>query len=227
MKCPFHSLFGIKPKHREGLPAATARIAALPVDERGYPIPFFVSTLPDGSRDFRMADPNRRHECIRSKLCWVCGQPLGRFKTFVIGPMCSVNRVSSEPPSHLECADYSVKGCPFLTKPQMVRREDEVTDALGKNPGGEMIRRNPGVTCLWTIAGDYALFGDGRGGILIQVPDPAKVEWFREGRMATRTEVVAALDSGLPILREACGSDAEEHEALDAAFKAALKFLPA
>src|SRR4249920_2430888 len=86
-----------------------SRIAALPHDDRGFPIPFFVITMPDGTRDFRIMDHVRRDKCIRSSLCWICGEKLGTYKAFVIGPMCTITRTSSEPPSHRECAEYSCK----------------------------------------------------------------------------------------------------------------------
>ena len=38
------------------LPPMPSRIAALPVDERGYPVPWFVAWI-DGKPEFRCADP--------------------------------------------------------------------------------------------------------------------------------------------------------------------------
>ena len=61
---------------------------------------------------------------MREKRCWVCGDPLGVHLTFPIGPMCALNRTISEPPSHHECASWSARNCPFLSRPHMVRRED-------------------------------------------------------------------------------------------------------
>src|SRR4051794_7295681 len=81
------------------------------------------------------------------KRCWVCGEPLGAFKTFVIGPMCAINRTSAEPPSHRECAEFSARTCPFLTKPRMRRNEKALPEE--RTCLGFMIERNPGVTLLW------------------------------------------------------------------------------
>ena len=66
-------------------------------------------------------------------------------------------------------------------------------------PGGHMIRRNPGVICLW-ITREYELFTDGHGKPLITVGKPERVSWWCEGRAATRAEVDASVQSGLPIL---------------------------
>jgi len=47
--------------------------------------------------------------CVRHKRCWLCGQPLGKFMCFVVGPMCAINKTSAEPPSHRDCALYAVQ----------------------------------------------------------------------------------------------------------------------
>src|SRR5438128_452198 len=77
------------------------------------PVPWFVAWF-EGVPDFRIIQSGRIAQAVREKLCWVCGEPLGKYKTFVIGPMCAVNRVVSEPPSHHDRAAYSASMCPFL-----------------------------------------------------------------------------------------------------------------
>ena len=53
-------------------------IAALPKDQRGYPIPFFVYRPEDGAEpDLRIADVRTKRLCHRKQLCWVCGRKLG------------------------------------------------------------------------------------------------------------------------------------------------------
>lgn len=216
MKCPFH-------KVRADLPPLTERLKKLPVDERGYPVPFFVA-WPDGKPEFRMADPVKWKLCYRDRLCWVCGERLGRFMAFTIGPMCLINRTTADPPAHVECAEWSVKGCPFLSKPQMVRREDEFTEANGVEPAGLMIKRNPGVTAIY-ITRSYKLFPDGTGRALIKIGDPITVTWWKEGRTATRAEVDSAIETGLPFLKEQC-RDQDDLTALDKYTKESLHLLP-
>src|SRR5439155_15335159 len=109
---------------RSGVTQLPERIKALPVDERGYPIPWFVDYV-NGKPEFRAMDQHKWVRALKEKLCWVCGQPLGRMMTFVAGCMCGINRTSAEPPSHYDCALWSAKNCPFLNNPDMVRREDE------------------------------------------------------------------------------------------------------
>lgn len=190
--CPMHKL-------RTDLPPLTDRIARLPVDERGYPVPFFVAWM-DGRPEFRLSDPKKWLACYRDRLCWVCGQPLGVHFAFTIGPMCAINRTTAEPPEHRECAEWSVKGCPFLVKPQMHRREDEVTEQHKGNVDGIAILRNPGVIGIWCTT-SYQLF-KANGGRLIQIGEPDEVTWWRQGRPATKEEILHSIQTGLPALRE-------------------------
>jgi hypothetical protein len=203
------------------LPPIPPRIAALPRDERGYPVPAFVAWI-DGKPEFRCMDSSFLGKCVREKLCWVCGGKLGKHQSFVIGPMCTINRVSAEPPSHLECATFSVKACPFLTKPNMRRNEHDLPEGTREAPG-VMIRRNPGVSCIWTVI-DYQLIDAGNG-ILFTFDTPHSVSWWSEGRRATRSEVIESMESGLPLLLEQCqGKD--DLAALDKMRQAALHYLP-
>jgi hypothetical protein len=200
------------------------RIKALPIDPvRKVPVPWFVAWI-DGKPEFRAMDHTKLVRAVREKRCWVCGEPLGRLMTFVIGPMCGVNRVSSEPPSHTECARFSAKHCPFLARPHMTRREaGPDLEAMGATSAGVMIERNPGVTLLWTTRG-YTPFGDGNGGVLFRIGDPASVEWYRERRPATREEVEESVRTGLPILADIAGRQEGAMKAL-AIQKAALERL--
>jgi len=174
------------------------RMRSRPVSSTGYPIPWFVAWV-NGEPDFRIVDTPKVGRAVRGDLCWLCGQTLGRFKAFVIGPMCAVNRVSSEPPSHRDCAEYAVKACPFLTKPKMRRNDKDVPEAA-REPGGVMIRRNPGVALVW-ITKTYKLFRTSNG-TLINIGPPDHLMFYAEGRRATRDEVMASIETGLPALRE-------------------------
>jgi hypothetical protein len=96
------------------------RIAKLPKDRRGYFIPWFVAIV-NGEPDFRIADGAKITEAIKYRKCWVCGERLGVHFSFLVGSMCTVNRVSSEPPMHVGCAEYSVRTCPFMLNPKQKR----------------------------------------------------------------------------------------------------------
>lgn len=176
---------------------------------RGYPVPWFVASI-DGVPDFRVMDQAKFTRAIKEKRCWVCGDALGRYCSFVIGPMCAITRTTSEPPCHQECARWSAVNCPFLTRPSMHRREDYPADSAPAP--GIPIDRNPGVACVWTTR-DYALFSPNGRGYLLTVGTATEVEWFAEGRYATRAEVAASILAGFPALVETVKADAPQHQA--------------
>ena len=202
------------------------RMRGLPIDKRGYPVPWFVQWV-DGLPEFRAMDQQKFIRAFRQKLCWVCGEKLGVNVCFVAGPMCGINRTSSEPPSHLECARWSALNCPFLSNPRMVRREDEVINnaSARENVAGFAITRNPGVAMLW-ITRQFEVFKDHKGAPLIQMGEPESVEWYANGRAATREEVQASIDSGLPNLEAVARSQEGGLEALSKYVARFQKYLP-
>jgi hypothetical protein len=178
------------------------RIARLPLDARGYPIPWFVAYLPNGEPEFRAMDPKKWKRAITEHRCWVCGEYTGAYLAFVIGPMCGINRTTTEPACHLQCAEWSVVNCPFLARPHMVRRgeQEEWIQQSRERCAGTMIPRNPGVTCIW-VAKSYSIFRDPKGKPLIHLATPVEVTFWSSGRKATREEVLASVDSGYPLLQ--------------------------
>ena len=229
-------------EYRPELEPLTDRIARLPV-HRGYPVPWFVEWIttdangePEqqrigvGEPDFRIMSRERFYIALRSSLCWVCGDRLGAHKAFTIGPMCAVNRTSAEPPSHRECAEWSARNCPFLTRPHMRRREAGLPagiDPNDPNVPGIMLKRNPGVTLVW-ITRKPRTKRDPNGGILFDIGDPEDVSWWCQGRRATRDEVQASIDSGLPALSELAALDGPSAmRELDRRVEAAEVLLPA
>lgn len=195
----------------------------LPISKQGYPTPWFVGKV-DGEYDFRFANPEKMYAAIKRSLCWLCGQLLGVHKVFVIGPMCSVNRVSAEPPCHFDCADYAARACPFLSKPKMRRNEADMPSVV-REPGG-MIKRNPGVTAIW-VTRSYGLIRNG-GGVLFRIGDPERVIWMAEGRTATRAEIDESIRTGLPFLEEIAEQEGSEAmQALAAQLRVAEALLPA
>ncbi len=207
------------------LPPIPERMKHLALDSRGYPVPSFVAII-DGVPDFRIANGQFMAQAIKQKLCWVCGAPLeAKQNVFVIGPMCSVTKTISEPPSHQECAEFSVKACPFLSMPKAKRRESNLPEE-SVDPAGIAIRRNPGVACLWHCNG-YELFDDGSGGALFRLPNPSRVTWWCEGRKATRDEILESINSGLPILAKMAIEQSLEAEAeLRRCVRDAMKLIP-
>lgn len=209
---------------RPELTPAPERIRFLPVDKRGYPIPWFVDYL-NGEPEFRAMDPAKWKRAIKERLCWVCGGKLGSYLAFTIGPMCVINRTTAEPPSHLECARWSCMNCPFIARPHMRRREDEIINNSAPVAGGIMIARNPGAMAIW-ITRSYRVWSPAKGEALIALGDPHSIEWYAEGRAATREEVAESVRTGLPFLEEVARKQRGGMEALAEHIKKAEGYWP-
>jgi hypothetical protein len=218
------------------LPSPPVRIARLPKDSRGYPVPWFVAWFLEGGEcdrhmsgatpDFRILASGKRELAVKKRLCWVCGEPLGVHQVFAIGPMCAVNRVTMEPPSHRACAEYSVRACTFLTVPAR-RRNEAGLDEIEHKVDGIMIARNPGAIALWESA--FRPFKvDDKGGWLIKLAEPHRVDWWAKGRQATRAEIEEAIATGYPeLMKRAVGEGPESVAELEHMHADAMRFLPA
>jgi len=185
------------------------RLARRPRDHRGFIVPYFVAWLTEsgeladesaGTPDFRVIDHRRMTRCVNEGRCWTCGDKLGVHLAFVLGPMCTINKIISEPPSHKECAEYSLKVCPFLSRPRMRRNTKELPDH--KHSAGLPQERNPGMCALW-ITRSYQPFRPhvGQDGVLFRVGPYEQVIWWKEGRPANRAEALAALEDGYELLK--------------------------
>lgn len=197
---------------RPELPPLPAGLRHAPV-YRGYPVPYFVAWYEDGEEvprgqgtpDFRVVATGAIEECWTRQCCWVCGKRINSSRVaFVAGPMCGVNRTSSEPPSHHECADFAAQACPFLARPHMRRREADMPENEGS--AGIMIKRNPGVAMVW-VTKKPGLRVAPDGGVLFQIGEPEAVRFWAHGREATRAEIDESVESGLPLLEEMAERD--------------------
>lgn len=202
------------------------RIAALRKDRRGYPVPRFVKWF-HGEPDFRVADSDFMVRAVRNRLCWICGEELGRYQTFVVGPMCCVNRTSAEPPSHLACADYAACTCPFLVIPQTHRTESKHPHVPAP---GIMLEHNPGCMALWTTRKYFVRkTALGQPGVLFNIGEPSMVHWYAKGEPAAHADVVTAFRKGLPALLDAAAGDPDPQGAvkdLYAMVRTAAKWTP-
>lgn len=216
------------------LPTPPERIARLPKDSRGYPVPWFLAwmsmgeecdpAMPGAEPDFRVIKRGAREDAWQHRKCWICGEPMGVHRVYVIGPMCCVNRTTMEPPCHRECAEYAAKACPFLARPRMRRLPtDDIPD---RHVAGDMIARNPGVVCLYEArsANPFRV----PNGWLIRLGDPERVDFWAHGRQATRDEIMESITSGLPNLEALAKQEGPEacYE-LGRLTGEALKLLPA
>lgn len=212
---------------RPGLPQLPDRIKKLPVSPKGYPTPWFVITMPDGTRDFRIADQVKRARAVKERLCWLCGEKVGVHVSFVIGPMCAVNRNTSEPGCHRECAIFATTACPFLTLPKAQYREANLPKE--KSMPVHALPGNPGACAIWTTKTfrPYRA-GPDQNDWLIRLGEPTSVLWFCEGKPATREQIMDSINGRIHFLEEAAAQDGSEGKAALAQYvDRAMKYLPA
>jgi hypothetical protein len=155
----------------------------LPINARGYPIPFFAKRHDKLS----VIHEWKRLIAVIDRRCWVCGEKLGRMASFVLGPSEVFTRTTNEPPMHHSCARWAVRGCPFLSNPRRRRTDQDEASDSGVEEHGQ---HNPGCWAVWTTAeyrGDCV-----RGHFELIVEDPVEVLWFHRSRLATRDEVERA-----------------------------------
>lgn len=101
----------------------------LKLDERGYPIPFFVPIV-NGKPEFRYQDGKKQKLALEKKLCSICGKKLYKGSYWIItGPIGFNNCVASDPPMHEDCARFSLMACPHIAYQYADRRTEAPVDA--------------------------------------------------------------------------------------------------
>lgn len=92
------------------------RMRGLPLDARGYPIPFIVLRDSEGKPHFTINDDTSIAKVIKYDLCGICGQRLLRGRWFVGGPLSAFHSAGAynDPPMHHECATFALRVCPYL-----------------------------------------------------------------------------------------------------------------
>jgi len=113
------------------------RMKHLPLDDRGYPIPYFVPIV-NGLPDFRFQDARKKEACRKFMKCSVCGgRLLDKDFWFIQGPNGLQNSIGSDEAMHEECAKFSIAHCPHLLYEKSDRRTSDVpglTTMLRKKP---------------------------------------------------------------------------------------------
>jgi hypothetical protein len=186
-----------------------AQMQSLPVDRRGFPVPWFVEWR-DGEPLFPVMNVRHLGRAIKEGRCWCCGQKLWKNRAFVIGPMCCVNRLSAEPPNHVECAEFAALNCPFMAHPKVGRAPLQGILAEAVKPAGLMIERNPGVACVWITESHKVEWQDMPGGgrmPLFRMGPAKRFKFYARSRPAFRHEVDIAVATGLPALEQAASGD--------------------
>jgi hypothetical protein len=208
--------------HRDVVERMPLSMAKRPRDHRGYPVPWFTPWH-EGRWDFRYVEPGKVEQALREERCWTCGERLELPCAFVVGPMCAVNRTSAEPPSHVNCALYAARACPFLARPKMERPSGHAGVHEGDGMPGIALMRNPGVALVW-ITSEPSYDPRAR---LFDLGEPERVRWFAHSQPATREQIMESIDSGLPHLQKLAEQDGPEAvELLTTYVERALTLLP-
>lgn len=177
----------------------------------GYVVPFFVSWFigdqmvnenePGAKPSFPTIDMGRLLTCRKHSRCWICGNKLAAFKTFVFGPASALARMSYEPPSHRDCARYAAKVCPFIINPKhkhVTERAKPYHMKEGESVLPEVSPHHPGIVALYTVKSYTFKMQDRARGIgIFELPEPENVEFYIEGRRATVVEVVNGVRSAI------------------------------
>jgi len=96
----------------------------------------------------------------------------------------------------------------------------------GHDAAGRLLERNPGCVCLYETR-EAKPFDVGNGW-LIRLGKPDRVDWWAQGRQATRAEIMASIDSGYPFLLEQAMKEGQDSvDELTRMTFNALKLLPA
>jgi hypothetical protein len=106
-----------------GLPDGTTASAGLKARPwwHGNPVPFTVILHEDGTPDFAVRDDDVVSEVIERRLCNLCGLPLDDVVAF-IGDEEAVEALDfEEPPAHIDCSEFALQACPFLSGARRVR----------------------------------------------------------------------------------------------------------
>jgi hypothetical protein len=109
----------------------------------------------------------------------------------------------------------------------MRRNEKDLPQDM-QAPAGIHLDHNPGLMAIWSSLYPSKPFEPQGGGVLFDLPTPHTVEWWTQGRLATRAECDEALKRGLPKLVEVAAIEGPEAlRALEAQIDRMLPLLPA
>lgn len=89
----------------------------------GLPVPVTAKWV-DGKPDFRQTDTEQMIRCVKFGLCGVCGGKLGFTAYWIGGPQCQRNHYFADAAMHRECAEESMRLCPFLNGKRQQYRGD-------------------------------------------------------------------------------------------------------
>lgn len=153
------------------------RMAGLPRHPAsGFVVPFFAAVI-GGVPDLKILDERKQLLCLRDKLCAICGQRLGYWVSFITGPEGVKNRTVHDTGMHRECAEYSLRVCPYLARPGARRA---ARHAAGTEPVVGATDENPGRVARYETRAWRPYSPDGRS-VLLRLAPATAIEWWRDG----------------------------------------------
>lgn len=185
------------------------RIAKLPTDKRGLPIPVIVMRDLDGRPHFTVNDTAMVSKVIAEQRCSICGGKLERTAWFVGGILSAMhpNGAYIDPPAHKDCATYALKVCPFLAIRPYSKRIDTKTIDPKKLPIHMKLfadnSQDPDQPDVFVLAETSKYW--------LHTPDPAQpinrylipkrpwktVQYWREGKQITEAQARTLLSLGV------------------------------
>jgi hypothetical protein len=167
--------------------AIPTRMAHLPLDRRGYAIPWGVYVDGAGRPQFTINDDVKREVALARDLCPICGNGLSRGRWFVGGPMSAFHDRGAyiDMPMHDECAHYALKVCPYLAVPSwrkaLAESHIKAVKAAIVAIDPTMIDDRPGVFVAVMTVGQKMTGGNGLQNYVRPARPYRKVEYWRHG----------------------------------------------
>jgi hypothetical protein len=172
-----------------------ARVAALPRDRRGLPIPVIVMRDGLGEPHFTMNDTRTAARLFREGGCGICGQRLGAYKCFVGGPGSAFHPQGRyfDGPVHLDCAEFALHACPYLALAgSYAKRIGDRTLRPEAIPQGAVLiaedRTSHAPQPAVFVLGSCKRFTLDSGGHFVPERPWAQVRFFRAGQEITGAE---------------------------------------
>lgn len=121
---------------KRGLPIPDM-MKGLPLDKRGFPIPFLVAYDLAGEPMFTVNDDQKTMRAITESLCGICGQELTYGDLWWVGGPLSAFHPDGcyvDGPMHAECSTYALMACPHLAAPKYTKRIDALPTRKNGTP---------------------------------------------------------------------------------------------
>ncbi len=180
-------------------------------DGRGYPIPFNVLRDENGKPFFTVNDDSKYIQCIKERICAICGNLLSDDMWFVGGIKSAFHQhgLFIDSPVHYECGNYSLKVCPYLaTSRYSAYLGLDKIDKLQKKVGDNVLLVDPTVD-----AGKPAYFAivQTNNYHLVEAQSAASGFYLRPERPYLKMELWKSGQVVFPMLYKQIIRDAECH----------------